>query len=146
MRIRIKKLTDTATIPTQGSALAAGYDLYADLPNGKAILLPGTVQKISTGICAAPDEDDVALFLLPRSGLATSAGVSLINAVGLVDSDYRGEIIVPLTNFGPRPVDINHGDRIAQLVVLGITRAEFEEVAELPDTERSAGGFGSTGV
>lgn len=146
MKIRIKKLRETATLPTQGSAQAAGYDLYADIPEGELVINPGQIQKVSTGICAAPEENDVALCLFPRSGLATKQGVTLINSIGLVDSDYRGEIIVPLVNHGQFPVHIKDGDRIAQLVVIGITRADFEEVAELSGTSRGEGGFGSTGV
>lgn len=146
MKIRIKKLRETATLPTQGSAQAAGYDLYADIPEGELVINPGQIQKVSTGICAAPEENDVALCLFPRSGLATKKGVTLINSIGLVDSDYRGEIIVPLVNHGQFPVHIKDGDRIAQLVVIGITRADFEEVAELSGTSRGEGGFGSTGV
>lgn len=146
MKMFIKKLTETATLPTQGSTQAAGYDIYADLPNGPVTILPGDIQKISTGISAAPGDTDVALCLFPRSGLATKKGVTLINSVGLVDSDYRGEIIVPLVNFGSQPVTIMNDDRIAQLVVLPIIKAEFEEVAELPETERGESGFGSTGV
>ena len=145
MKIRIKKLTDTPTLPTQGSAQAAGYDIYADIPRGSVLINPGQIQKISTGICAAPEEGDVALCLFPRSGLAANMGVTLIDCVGVVDSDYRGEIIVPLVNFGTQPVTINDGDRIAQLVVLEITRADFEEVSELSTTSRGSGGFGSTG-
>ena len=146
MKIRIKKLRETATLPTQGSAQAAGYDIYADIPEGELVINPGQIQKVSTGICAAPEENDVALCLFPRSGLATKQGITLINSIGLVDSDYRGEIIVPLVNHGQFPVHIKDGDRIAQLVVLGITRADFEEVAELSGTSRGEGGFGSTGV
>lgn len=146
MKIRIKKLRETATLPTQGSAQAAGYDLYADIPEGELVINPGQIQKVSTGICAAPEENDVALCLFPRSGLATKQGVTLINSIGLVDSDYRGEIIVPLVNHGQFPAHIKDGDRIAQLVVIGITRADFEEVAELSGTSRGEGGFGSTGV
>lgn len=146
MKIRIKKLRETATLPTQGSAQAAGYDLYADIPEGELVINPGQIQKVSTGICAAPEENDVALCLFPRSGLATKQGVTLINSIGLVDSDYRGEIIVPLVNHGQFPSHIKDGDRIAQLVVIGITRADFEEVAELSGTSRGEGGFGSTGV
>jgi dUTP pyrophosphatase len=146
MKIRIKKLRETATLPTQGSAQAAGYDLYADIPEGELVINPGQIQKVSTGICAAPEENDVALCLFPRSGLATKQGVTLINSIGLVDSDYRGEIIVPLVNHGQFPVHIKDGDRIAQLVVIEITRADFEEVAELSGTSRGEGGFGSTGV
>ena len=146
MKIRIKKLRETATLPTQGSAQAAGYDIYADIPEGELVINPGQIQKVSTGICAAPEENDVALCLFPRSGLATKQGVTLINSIGLVDSDYRGEIIVPLVNHGQFPVHIKDGDRIAQLVVIGITRANFEEVAELSGTSRGEGGFGSTGV
>lgn len=146
MKICIKKLRDSATIPTQGSAQAAGYDVYAAIPEGELVINPGQIQKVSTGICVAPDEDDVALCLFPRSGLATKHGVTLINSIGLVDSDYRGEIIVPLINHGSLPAHIKDGDRIAQLVVLNIVRAEFETVEELPDTDRGEGGFGSTGV
>ena len=145
MKIKIKKLTSTATVPAQGSALAAGYDLYADLPDGPITINPGHIQKVSTGICAAPEDEDTALCLFPRSGLATKHGVTLINSIGLVDSDYRGEIAVPLVNHGQFPVTIKHGDRIAQLVVLNIVRAEFESVDELPRTDRGSGGFGSTG-
>lgn len=146
MKIRIKKLRETATLPTQGSAQAAGYDIYADIPEGELVINPGQIQKVSTGICAAPEENDVALCLFPRSGLATKQGVTLINSIGLVDSDYRGEIIVPLVNHGQFPAHIKDRDRIAQLVVIGITRADFEEVAELSGTSRGEGGFGSTGV
>ena len=146
MKISIKKVSEEVTTPTQGSEKAAGYDLYAYLPNGPATLEPGAIEKVRTGICVAPDKDDVALCLFPRSGLATKHGVTLVNAVGLIDSDYRGEIIVPLINLGQFPVTIKDGDRIAQLVVIGITRAYFEEVSELPETARGAGGFGSTGI
>lgn len=146
MKISIKKLTETAMLPTQGSPQAAGYDLYADLPGGSITIEPGSIQKIPTGIAAAPEDPEVALCLFPRSGLASKHGVTLINSIGLVDSDYRGEICVPLVNHGQFPVTIKDKDRIAQLVVLGITRAEFEQVDDLLDTDRSAGGFGSTGV
>lgn len=146
MKLSIKKLTETAVIPTQGSTQAAGYDIYADIPSGSAMILPNQIMKINTGISVAPDDPDTALCLFPRSGLASKQGVTLINSVGLVDSDYRGEIIVPLVNFGTQPVTIKSGDRIAQLVVLPIIRAEFELVEDLPETERGEGGFGHTGA
>ena len=146
MKICIKKINEHAQTPTQGSEKAAGYDLYACLPDGPVTIDPHHIENISTGICAAPEEDDVALCLFPRSGLAYKHGVTLINSIGLIDSDYRGEIKVPLINHGQFPVTIRDGDRIAQLVVLGITRADFQEVAELPSSERGAGGFGSTGI
>ena len=146
MKISIKKLTETAILPTQGSPQAAGYDLYADLPDGPITIEPGSIQKIPTGIAAAPEDTEVALCLFPRSGLASKHGVTLINSIGLVDSDYRGEICVPLVNHGQFPVTIKDRDRAAQLVVLGITRAEFEQVDDLPSTDRGVGGFGSTGV
>lgn len=146
MKIAIKKLTDTAKLPTQGSAQAAGYDIYANLPEEPVIINPGEVQLIPTGISTAPENADVALCLFPRSGLATKHGVTLVNSIGLVDSDYRGEIKVPLINHGHFPVTIKDGDRVAQLVVLAITRAQFEEVADLSDTDRGSGGFGSTGI
>lgn len=145
MKISIKKVAEGVTTPSQGSEKAAGCDLYAYLPNGPVTLEPGAIEKIRTGICVAPDDEDVALCLFPRSGLATKHGVTLVNAVGPVDPDYRGEIIVPLINLGHFPVTIKDGDRIAQLVI-GITRAYFEEVSELPETMRSAGSFGSTGI
>lgn len=146
MKISIKKLTETAVLPTQGSPQAAGYDLYADLPDGSITIEPGNIEKIPTGIAAAPEDTEVALCLFPRSGLASKHGVTLINSIGLVDSDYRGEICVPLVNHGQFPVTIKDKDRVAQLVVLGITRAEFEQVDDLPSTDRGTGGFGSTGV
>lgn len=146
MKIKIKRVADSAVIPTQGSKYAAGYDLYAYLPNEPLTIEPQEIQKVRTGLSVAPERDDVALCLFPRSGLATKHGVTLVNAVGLIDSDYRGELIVPLINLGLFPVTIKNGDRIAQLVVMGITRAEFEEVDELPESDRGDGGFGSTGV
>jgi len=146
MKISIKKLNPNATTPVQGSALAAGYDVYACLPDGPVTIEPRQIAKIPTGISVAPEDSEVALCLFPRSGLASKHGVTLINSIGLVDSDYRGEIKVPLINHGQFPVTIKDGDRIAQLVVLGIIRAQFQEIAELPETDRGAGGFGSTGM
>ena len=146
MKIQLKKLRESAVMPSQGSSKAAGYDLYASIPDDSISINPGEIQKIPTGIAAAPEDTEVALCLFPRSGLASKHGVTLINSIGLVDSDYRGEICVPLVNHGQFPVTIKDKDRVAQLVVLGITRAEFEQVDDLPNTDRGTGGFGSTGA
>lgn len=146
MKILVKKLSETAKLPTQGSADAAGYDLYANLPTGGVKINPGEIVKIPTGLSVAPEYADVALCILPRSGLASKQGITVINSPGLVDSDYRGEIIVALVNHKETPFVIQHGDRVAQLVILPIVRAEFAEVDELDVTDRGRGGFGSTGI
>ena len=144
-QVKVKRLSDTATIPTRGSAEAAGFDLYADISNfDKEVLIPaGCVRKIPTGISiAAPKGTFAAIFA--RSGMATKNGLAPANKVGVVDSDYRGEVIVALHNFSDQPQLIQHGDRIAQLVLIPYYVAELLEVDELDKTERGDGGFGST--
>lgn len=143
MKIAFQKLNETATVPTRGSEQAAGYDLYACLPDGAVTIAPGKTEKIGTGLAfAVPQGYFGAIFA--RSGLATK-GLRPANCVGVADSDYRGEYIVALHNDSSEPMTISHGDRIAQLVLLPYLSAEFEEQTTLPDTERGAGGFGSTG-
>ena len=137
MKINIKKLTTTAKIPTRGSEYAAGYDLYADITK-ELVVEPHETAKIGTGLSIEiPDGYFGAVFA--RSGLAA-------NCVGVCDSDYRGEYIVALHNDGTQARTINPGDRIAQLVVMPYLAVEFNEVSELSDTKRGAGGFGSTGA
>ena len=131
MKINIKKLTTTAKIPTRGSEYAAGYDLYADITK-ELVIEPHETAKIGTG--------------LARSGLAAKQALRPANCVGVCDSDYRGEYIVALHNDGTQARTINPGDRIAQLVVMPYLAVEFNEVSELSDTKRGAGGFGSTGA
>ena len=107
---------------------------------------PGDCVPVSTGIALCPDRQDVVLLVYARSGLATKHGVSMANGVGVIDSDYRGEVLVPLVNRGREPFRITPGMRIAQLVVTPVLLPRTEEVQQLPDSARGAGGFGSTGA
>lgn len=140
----IQKLKENATIPTQGSKYAAGYDLYACLDEDITIA-PGEVEKIGTGVAITPPEGTFGA-IYARSGLATKSGLRPANCVGVADYDYTGEYIVPLRNDDNVPHLIKNGDRIAQLVFAPYLAIEFEEVNELKPTERGAGGFGSTGI
>ena len=140
----IQKLKENATIPTQGSKYAAGYDLYACLDED-IIIAPGEVRKIGTGIAITPPEGTFGA-IYARSGLATKSGLRPANCVGVCDYDYTGEYIVPLRNDDNVPHLIKNGDRIAQLVFAPYLAIEFEEVNELKPTKRGAGGFGSTGI
>lgn len=140
-KIQIKRLRDTAVIPTRGSEKAAGYDLYA---TANYEIAPHSTIKVGTGISIAlPDNSFGAIFA--RSGLATKKGLRPANCVGVCDSDYRGEYIVPLHNDTDEMMSIEAGERIAQLIVMPFIPVEFEEVDELDETARGAGGFGSTG-
>lgn len=143
--IKIKKLRENAKIPSHGSACAAGYDLYACIENdGCVIIPPHSCVKIGTGLAiAVPDGYFGAIFA--RSGLATKENLRPANCVGVADSDYRGEYIVALHNDGEAERTIYSGDKIAQLVVIPYLAVEFEESEQLGETERGAGGFGSTG-
>lgn len=146
MEIKIKKLYKDAMIPSRGSEQAAGYDLYACLGGFESCKInPGTTMKIGTGIAAEiPEGYFGAVFA--RSGLATKKGLRPANCVGVVDSDYRGEIMVALHNDDKEPQTIQAYERIAQLVILPYLNVSFTEVNELSDTERGEGGFGSTGT
>ena len=142
--MKIKRLTDTAKIPTRGSQYAAGYDLYADIKE-TTYVNPGDTFKVPTGIAIAIPE---GLFggIYPRSGMACKQGLAPANKVGIIDSDYRGELIVMLYNQSPIPQIVRPGDRIAQLIIQQYIPFEWTEVDELDSTERGDGGFGSTGV
>ena len=143
MKIQIKKLKENAIIPTRGSDRAAGYDLYACLENEITIGAGETV-KIGTGLSiAVPEGYFGAIFA--RSGLAAKEGLRPANCVGVADSDYRGEYIVALHNDSAISRVVTPGARIAQLVVMPYLSVEYEEVDSLDETERGAGGFGSTG-
>ena len=143
MQVKIKKLRETAVTPTRGSVASAGYDVYACLD--KAITVtPGETVKIPTGLCMELP-DGYAAFIYARSGLATKKGLAPANKVGICDSDYRGEYIVPLHNHGTTTAIIHPKERIAQLVFLPFVTAEFLETDSLSETERGTGGFGSTG-
>ena len=142
-QVQVKKLDGRAVLPTSGSRYAAGYDLYACL-DADVTIPPHTTAKIGTGLSLAlPEGTFGAVFA--RSGLATKEGLRPANCVGVCDSDYRGEYVIALHNDSGEERVIRHGERIAQLVLLPYLPMEFEEVAELPETERGAGGFGSTG-
>lgn len=143
MKIDLKKINENAIVPTQGHKADAGYDLYACL-EVDGIIYPGETLKIPTGIAVEIPEGYFG-GVFARSGLATKQGLRPANCVGVIDSPYRGEIIVALHNDSKTPQRISHGDRIAQLVFLPIIYAELNIVDELSDTDRGDGGFGSTG-
>lgn len=143
MKIKIKRLVDTAVIPTLGTEHSAGYDIYA---SEDCEIENGSVGMVHTGLSIEPESNDYAIYLLPRSGFSTRRRLIVPNSLGLIDPDYRGEMRVPLLNLSGMHTKVKTGERIAQLVVLPIIRPEFEEVDELSSTERGAGGFGSTGV
>lgn len=142
-RVQIKKLRPDAIVPTYQSAHAAGLDLCAALdapitiaPHARAVIATGLAMAIPPGF-----EGQVR----PRSGLARQHGVTLTNAPGTVDADYRGEIGILIINHGGEPFTIEHGHRIAQLVIAPVVQAELVETAELSETVRGSAGFGSTG-
>lgn len=140
--VAILRLDPDLPLPSYAHPGDAGADLYAA---EDVTLKPGERAVVPTGIAIALP-DGYAGFVHPRSGLATRHGVSIVNAPGTVDAGYRGEIKVTLVNLDPfEPVALRRGDRIAQLVVQRVERAAFREVAELPESARGAGGFGSTG-
>jgi dUTP pyrophosphatase len=130
-------------LPAYASVRAAGLDLLAAV-NEPLTLVPGRRAQVPTGIAIAIPEGFEAQ-VRPRSGLAARHGVTVLNSPGTIDADYRGEIGVLLINFGEEPFRIERGMRIAQLVVAPVTRVRWRQTAELPATERAAGGFGSTG-
>ena len=143
-KINLKKLDERATIPTYGSEFSAGADLYAVcdedviIPSGKTVLIhTGLSMEIPAGFGG---------FIFARSGLASKKGLAPANKVGVVDSDYRGEIMVALHNHSGDDKTVSHGERIAQLVIMPYLCAEFIECDELSDTVRGQGGFGSTGT
>lgn len=139
----MKKLREGALLPTFGSAQAAGADLYACLEEPVTIQ-PGQTAFIPTGLAMELPRGYAGL-IYARSGLACKRGLAPANKVGVVDSDYRGEFIVALHNHGIQPQTISHGERIAQLVVTPVLIPEYIETEALSDTQRGAGGFGSTG-
>ena len=143
MKVRIKKLTDTARLPAYGSAWAAGADLYSD--EGAFTVAPGETHLVHTGLSIEIPEG-YAGFVHARSGLATRRGLAPANKVGVIDADYRGEIMVSLHNHSNEPQTVEAGERVAQLVIAPFLKAEFEAVEELSETDRGTGGFGSTGT
>ena len=139
INILVKKLKENAVIPTRGSEKAAGYDLYAVIDSGSVIIPPHKTIPVGTGLAfALPDGYFGAIFA--RSGLATKQSLRPANCVGVCDSDYRGEYIIPLHNDSDEEKTINTGDRIAQLVIMPFLPATFDETDTLDDTQRGTGG------
>lgn len=142
-QVRIKKLNTQAVVPSYGTAFAAGADLYACLETPVTIE-PGDTFLVHTGISMEVPEGFAGL-IYARSGLATKKGLAPANKVGVIDADYRGEIMVPLHNHSNRAAVIENGERIAQMVITPFLTADFVETESLDETERGTGGFGSTG-
>jgi len=145
--VRLKKLDPRATLPGYQTGQAAGMDLAACLPGDAQELTiePGRIAMVRTGFAMAIPPGFEAQ-VRPRSGLSSKYGITLPNAPGTIDSDYRGEVLVPLINLGRDAFTITHGMRIAQMVIAPVVRAEVEVVEELDGTARGSGGFGSTGI
>ena len=141
--MRVKKLRENAIIPTYGSPDAAGADLYACLEDDVTIE-PGKTVFIPTGLAMEVPKGYAGL-IYARSSMGTKRGLAPANKVGVVDSDYRGEVMVALHNHGQQPQVVAHGERIAQLLVTPVLAPAFEECDDLTDTQRGTGGFGSTG-
>ena len=145
MRVEIKRLhSHDLPLPRYMTPDASGVDLYAAIP-GTIVIPPGNHFLIPTGIAIEIPHRHIAGLIFPRSGLATNHGIALANAVGLIDSDYKGEIIVAVINQSEREYIVKPGERIAQLVFIPVYQVTFKEVAELGDSFRGEGGFGSTG-
>ena len=142
--MKFMKLRPGAITPTYGSADAAGADLYACL-EAPVTIAPGETALLPTGL-AMEIPEGYGGFVYARSGLATKRDLAPANKVGVIDSDYRGELLICLHNHGKLPQTIEPGDRIAQLVIAPYLAAAFSEAEELTDTQRGAGGFGSTGI
>lgn len=148
IQVNVKRLSDTAIMPTYGSEKAAGMDLYADTKSlgvDKLYIDPGDCLKVPTGFAFELPEGYCTL-ILARSGLSTKKGLRPANCVGLCDEDYRGNYIVPLYNDSHEGQVIEHGDRIAQLMFVPYIQAFLTEVDNLTETDRGEGGFGSSGV
>ena len=143
MKVNIKKLDEKAKTPTYGTEFSAGADLYA-LADAPITIGSGETVLVHTGIAMEIPEGYVGL-VFARSGLATKKNLAPANKVGVIDADYRGEIMVALHNHGAEPQTVECGERIAQIAIVPFLKAEFEECDELSDTQRGAGGFGSTG-
>jgi len=141
--IRVKKLNPNAKLPTYGSSEAAGADLYACLEEAVTIQ-PGEVFWVPTGIALEVPKGCAGL-VYARSSMGAKRGLAPANKVGVVDSDYRGEIRVVLLNHSKQPQILQPGERVAQFVITPVLTPAYEEVTELSDTDRGAGGFGSTG-
>ena len=143
LKVKIKKIRPNAKLPQYHSETASAADLYAAL-DAPMTIAPGEIVKIPTGIAIECERNDLSVILCARSGLA-SKGVTLANGIGVVDTDYRGEILILTVNLSDKPYIVMPEERVAQMMFIPILTASFEEAKELSDTARGAGGFGSTG-
>jgi len=145
--LQVLRLDPRATIPAYHSQLAAGLDIAACLPEStpSITIAPGRIAVIPTGLAIAIPPGYEAQ-VRPRSGLATKHGITLPNAPGTIDADYRGQVLIPLINLGHEPYTLTHGTRIAQMIIAEVAKVQIVEVKALDDTARGTGGFGSTGI
>lgn len=144
VRIKLSRGMAAPEYATEGSA---AVDLRAALEEGEAVtLLPGERYRFPTGVAISPERQDVVAVIAGRSGHGLKNGVTMANSIGVIDSDYRGEISVVLINHGSEPFTVRRGDRIAQMMFMPVYTAAFLPVEELDETARGAGGFGHTGV
>lgn len=143
VEVKIKKLNKNAVMPTYGSPFSAGADLYA-CEKEDITIAPGETVLVHTGLSFEIPENNVGL-IYARSGIAVKRGLAPANKVGVIDSDYRGEVMVSLYNHSDKPQTVEKGERIAQIVITPFIKADFSETDELTDTQRGGGGFGSTG-
>lgn len=143
MNVGVKKLSESAVLPVRGSEQAAGYDLFADIKE-TLVINPGETVKVGTGLAFAIPEGYFG-GIFARSGLSTKKGLRPANCTGVVDSDYRGPVMVALHNDSGDMQTIEPGERIAQMILMPYLAVEFKETGELDETARGEGGFGSTG-
>ncbi len=142
--LKIKRLHPQARLPQRQTQGSAGHDICACLEQPVTIL-PGQTEKIPTGFAMELEDSATVALIVARSSLGTKYGVTPANNVGVIDSDYRGEVSVVLRNAGSQPFTVNPGDRIAQMLIVPVLLPQVQEVQELSQTQRGAGGFGSTG-
>ncbi|MBQ9773721.1 MAG: dUTP diphosphatase [Clostridia bacterium] len=148
MKLNVKlKLSRGMTAPEYATEGSAAVDLRAALDEGEVVTIaPGARTLIPTGLSISPESSDYVAIVAARSGLGIKKGVSLSNGIGVIDSDYRGEICVGLINHGDEAFEVRRGDRIAQMMFMPVACANFILCDELDETERGAGGFGHTGI
>lgn len=144
MKIKVKKINEKAVVPRRATQGSAGADLFACMEEPVEIN-PGEIKVIKTGIAIEIPDRNFAAFVYARSGLGIKHGICLANGVGVIDSDYRGEICVGLCNISQKPYVVDPGERVAQMVIMPVDCAVYEEAADINSTERGTSGFGSTG-
>ena len=144
MNLSIKRLNENAILPQRATMGSAGYDLFACIEKS-IILKPNEIRKIPTGISVALEGNTSVVLIYARSGMAANHGITLANCVGVIDSDYRGELLIPLINLSDKPYEVEPEQRIAQMVITPIILPNIIASDSLPETERGTNGFGSTG-